>query len=293
MAHAPPIEKMITGTRPGRALAERFVAGDTLDDAVAVARELNTQAFSVSLDLLGEEVRDHATAHQATDAYLESLERLSEENLRSNISVKPTQLGLAIDEGLAVDNISRLAERASRLGTTITIDMEDSRYTEATVGLFEKAQGAFGNLGVALQAYLRRTPQDLARVMELGGHVRLCKGAYVEPEEVAFTDKRHVDEAFMQQMETLMASDEIKPAIATHDLELVERAVELAAAREKPFEFQMLYGVRTELQRQLVEDGFPVRIYLPFGSQWYPYLTRRLAERPANAWFFVRAAIGG
>lgn len=284
---------MITGTRPGRALAERFVAGDTLEDAVQVARELNSESFTVSLDLLGEEVHDHETAHQATDAYIQSLQRLSDEDLRSNISVKPTQLGLAIDEGLAVENISRLAEHALSLDNTITIDMEDSRYTEATVSLFEKAQGSYGNLGVALQAYLRRTPNDLERVMSLGGHVRLCKGAYVEPEEVALIGKRAVDVAFERQMETLMASTETKPAIATHDLDLVERALELAVGREEPFEFQMLYGVRTELQRRLVEDGFPLRIYLPFGSQWYPYLTRRLAERPANAWFFIRAAIGG
>jgi proline dehydrogenase len=292
VAHASPVERTITGTRPGRALAERFVAGDSLDDAVAVAGQLNSQGFIVSLDLLGEEVHDQVSARQATDAYIESLKRLTADGLDANISVKPTQLGLAIDEGLAVENISRLAEHAVALGTSITIDMEDSRYTDATVRLFEKAQTAYGNLGIALQAYLRRTPEDLRRLLGVGGHIRLCKGAYVESEDVAFTSKKDVDAAFRSQLETLMASEEVKPAIATHDLDLVERAIELAGDREGPFEFQMLYGVRTDLQRRLVDEGFPLRIYLPFGSQWYPYLTRRLAERPANAWFFLRAALG-
>lgn len=283
---------MITGTRPGRALAERFVAGDTLDEVVEVARRINSEGMSVSLDFLGEEVHDEASAVAATDEYIESLDRIHEEGLDANISVKPTQLGLAIDEAHAIKAIDRLASRAADLGMTITIDMEDSRYTDSTVRLFEKAQSQHGNLGIALQAYMRRTPDDLQRLLPLGGHIRLCKGAYVEPDEVALVDKEEVDRAFADQLRTLMAAEQTKPAVATHDLELVELAESLAATREAPFEFQMLYGVRRELQRRLVDDGFPLRIYLPFGSQWYPYLTRRLAERPANAWFFVRAAIG-
>jgi proline dehydrogenase len=283
---------MMTGTRPGKAVADRFVAGDNLDDAVGVARSLNADGMSVSLDFLGEEVHDEASATQATEEYLVSLDRIQAEGLDSNISVKPTQLGLAIDEEHAAAAIDRLASRARELDLTITIDMEDSRYTEATVSLYEKAQGAHGNLGLALQAYLRRTPGDLARLIPLGGHIRLCKGAYVEPEEVALTSKDEVDEAFADQLRTLMSADETKPAIATHDLSLVHLAEGLASKRKSPFEFQMLYGVRTELQNRLVSEGYPLRIYLPFGSQWYPYLTRRLAERPANAWFFVRAALG-
>lgn len=284
---------MVTGTRPGRAMAERFVAGDSLDDAVGVAKSLNEQGMSVSLDFLGEEVHDEASAIQATEEYLVSLDRIHREQLDSNISVKPTQLGLAIDEAHALGAIDRLASRAKELGLTITIDMEDSRYTDATVRLYEKTQRAHGNLGLALQAYMRRTPDDLSRLIPLGGHIRLCKGAYVEPEEVALTSKGDVDEAFASQLRSLMAAEETKPAVATHDLRLVELTEELAAGRESPFEFQMLYGVRTELQRRLVTEGYPLRIYLPFGSQWYPYLTRRLAERPSNAWFFVRAALGG
>jgi proline dehydrogenase len=286
------VEKVVTSTRPGRALARRFVAGDTLDDAVAAARELNSGGLLVSLDHLGEEVHDRASAMQATEEYLESLDRIATEDLDSNISVKPTQLGLAIDEDLAMESIDLLARRAKKVGTSVTIDMEDSRYTDSTVRLYENAQAEHGNLGIAIQAYLHRTPQDLARLVPLGGHIRLCKGAYVESEKVALTSNPEINAAFAEQMRTLMASEETKPAIATHDMSLLDLARALAAERNHPFEFQMLYGVRRELQKQLVTEGYPVRVYLPFGSQWYPYLTRRLAERPSNAWFLVRAAFG-
>ena len=286
------MEKVVTSTRPGRALARRFVAGDTLDDAVAAARELNSSGLLVSLDHLGEEVHDRASAMQATEEYLESLNRIADEDLDSNISVKPTQLGLAIDDGLAMESIDLLATRAKKVGTSVTIDMEDSRYTDSTVRLYEKAQAEHGNLGIAIQTYLHRTPQDLARLIPLGGHIRLCKGAYVESEEVALTSNPEINDAFVEQMQTIMASEETKPAIATHDMSLLDLARELTVERNHPFEFQMLYGVRRELQEQLVTEGYPVRVYLPFGSQWYPYLTRRLADRPSNAWFLVRAAFG-
>ncbi len=286
------MEKVVTSTRPGRALARRFVAGDTLDDAVVAARELNSGGLLVSLDHLGEEVHDRASAMQATEEYLESLDRIAGEDLDSNISVKPTQLGLAFDEALAMKSIDLLARRAKKVGTSVTIDMEDSRYTDSTVRLYENAQAEHGNLGIAIQAYLYRTPQDLARLIPLGGHIRLCKGAYVESEEVALVSNPEINAAFAEQLRTLMASEETKPAIATHDMSLLDLARALAVERNHPFEFQMLYGVRKELQKQLVTDGYPVRVYLPFGSQWYPYLTRRLAERPSNAWFLVRAAFG-
>lgn len=290
---AAPVERLVTGTKPGRAVAERFVAGDTLDDAVGVAQALNDDGFLVSLDLLGEEVHDRDSALAATEEYLECLDRIGSDALDANISVKPTQLGLAIDEPLAMAAIERLGERAALRDTTVTIDMEDSRYTEATVRLFEKGQASKGNLGLAIQACMRRTPSDLERIIPLGGHIRLCKGAYVEPPEVALTSDDDVDEAYASQLRTLMGAPSTKPAIATHDGDLVALARRLAATRDEPFEFQMLYGVRTELQRDLVSEGFPLRIYLPFGSQWYPYLTRRLAERPANAIFFARALFRG
>jgi proline dehydrogenase len=289
---AAPVEKMVTETRPGRALADRFVAGDNLGEAVVVARRLNEEGFRISLDLLGEEVKDHESALTATDEYLECLDRIGRDGLDANISVKPTQLGLAIDESLATAAIDRLGERAATRGTTVTIDMEDSRYTEATVRLFEKSQPIHGNLGIAVQSCMRRTPDDLGRLIPLGGHIRLCKGAYVEPPEVALTSKSDVDRAYAQQLRTLMGSPGTMPAIATHDGDLVDLGRRLSSDRDASFEFQMLYGVRPDLQRALVAEGFPLRIYLPFGSQWYPYLTRRLAERPANVMFFARAVLG-
>lgn len=291
MAHSAPVEKLFTSTRPGRAVAERFVAGDSLDDAVAVARELNAGGFLVSLDLLGEEVHDMKSAVAAADEYVESLDRIASDRLDANISIKPTQLGLAIDESLASEAITRLGERAAEIGTTVTIDMEDSRYTEPTVRLFEKGQAETNNFGVAVQAYMRRTPSDLERLVPLGGHIRLCKGAYVESEEVAITSRAGVDAAFASQLQTLMEAKTTKPAIATHDVTLIDLARRLAKERQEPFEFQMLYGVRHDLQRELVAAGFPLRIYLPFGSHWYPYLTRRLGERPSNAWFFAKALL--
>jgi proline dehydrogenase len=285
-----PVRRVVTTSRPGRALAGRFVAGDTLDDAVEAARTLNGAGCMVSLDLLGEAVVDRESAKAATDAYLECLRRIDVERLDSNISVKPTQLGLAIGPALARESIERIAVGALESGTTVTIDMEDSRYTGPTLELFQTAQTAHGNLGVAIQAYMRRTPDDLRRLIPLGGHIRLCKGAYVESEEVALTDKSDVDAAFAQQLRSLMTSPETRPAVATHDPALVSLARDLANERDPgSFEFQMLYGVRPDLQRELVAAGLPLRIYLPFGSEWYPYLTRRLAERPANAWFFAKS----
>jgi proline dehydrogenase len=293
VAGANPVERLVTGTRPGRALAGRFVAGDTLDEAVDVARRLNADGFGVSLDLLGEEVHDRDSASAAIEEYLGCLDRIAAEELDANISIKPTQLGLAIDESMATAAIDRLGAQAALVGTTVTIDMEDSRYTEATIRLFEKGQPAHGNLGIAVQSCMRRTPPDLERIIPLGGHIRLCKGAYVEPPEVAYTAKDDVDDAFASQLRTLMSSPSTTPAIATHDDVLVSLARRLATERRQPFEFQMLYGVRTDLQHELVDAGFRLRVYLPFGSQWYPYLTRRLAERPANAMFLARALFKG
>jgi proline dehydrogenase len=289
---ARPVERIITGSRPGKALARRFVAGDTLEEAIDVASNLNSDGFLVSLDLLGEEVTDPASAVVARDEYLESLDRIADQGLDANISVKLTQLGLAMDESLTVDLLDSLAQNARATTNTVTIDMEDSRYTDATIRIYEAAQNRHGNLGIALQAYLHRTPSDLERLMPLGGHIRLCKGAYVEQADVAITGKGDVDAAYASQLRSLMAHEAVRPAIATHDGDLVDMTRALAADREQAFEFQMLYGVRVGLQRELVAEGHALRVYLPFGAQWYPYLTRRLAERPSNAWFFMRSVFG-
>ncbi|MFP3914890.1 MAG: proline dehydrogenase family protein [Actinomycetota bacterium] len=291
-AAAGPVRKAITGTRAGRALARRFVAGDGLDAAVGVARRLQGEGLGVSLDLLGEDVTDREGAEQATRGYLEALERIRAEGLRANISIKLTQLGLAIDPAMADRAVDRLATAAAEAGTTVTIDMEDSRYTQATVDIYARAQPRHGNLGICLQAYLHRTPADLERLLPLGGHIRLCKGAYVEPPEVAIQKRADVEEAFARLLAELMAAPETRPAIATHDPRLIAATLAAADRRGDGFEFQMLYGVRSDEQRRLSALGHDVRVYIPYGSAWYPYLTRRLAERPANAWFFLRALFG-
>lgn len=290
VAQAETVEKTITKTRPGRALSRRFVAGETLEEAVEVARRLNDEGFLVSMDLLGEEVHDRQSAVQATEEYLDCLSTIV--SLDANISIKLTQLGLAFDQGLAGECLDRLARGAAEAGTTVTVDMEDSRFTETTVRLYETAQRQHGNLGLALQACLHRTPADLERLIPLGGHIRLCKGAYLEPAEVAITARSQVTDAYASQLRVLMAAEGVRPAVATHDLTLVGEAKRLGRDRHGPFEFQMLYGVRPSLQKALVGEGYPLRVYLPFGSQWYPYLTRRLAERPANTWMFFRAVFG-
>jgi proline dehydrogenase len=287
-----PVEAAITRTRAGRLLAHRFVAGDTLGEAAETAAALNKSGLDVSLDLLGEAVQDRDGAEKATLGYLECLERIAVDGLAANISVKLTQLGLAIDRQVAVASVERLAVAAARVGATVTIDMEDSRYTADTVDIYADAQTQHGNLGVCLQAYLRRTPDDLERLMPLGGHIRLCKGAYVEAEEIAFQGSDDVDAAFARLLTVLMAGEGVRPAVATHDPGLIELTRQLGEQRSAGFEFQMLYGVRQDEQQRLVDRGHDVRVYLPFGSAWYPYLMRRLAERPANAWFFFRALVG-
>lgn len=289
--HNPVSRRLFTGTRAGRALAHRFVAGDTLEDGIAAARRLADAGMSISLDLLGEEVTDRSSALAARAEYRSVLDRLAEESLPANISIKLTQLGLAVDEAMAAEAVDELALRAAEVGTTVTIDMEDSRFTEATIEIYAAAQPRHGNLGIALQAYLHRTPKDLARLSPLGGHIRLCKGAYAEPPEIAFQTREEVEEAFLALLEQLMTQEDARPAIATHDEMLIDRARALAPRCSQGFEFQMLYGVRPELQRRLRDDGYDLRIYVPFGSQWYPYLTRRLAERPANLAFFLRALV--
>ncbi|HJR86469.1 MAG TPA: proline dehydrogenase family protein [Acidimicrobiia bacterium] len=292
-AESPPIQRLITRTRAGRQLAQRFVAGETLDQAAEVARRLNRSRMAVSLDLLGEEVTSPDEVEQAYKGYEECLRRIADDDLDANISVKLTQLGLAIDQSLATQTLDRLAAVARDLGLSITIDMEDSRYTAATVDLYRATQELRGNLGLALQAYLYRTPADVNSLVGLGGHLRLCKGAYVENRDVAFTDRDDVDAAFVRLVEMLMAANQVMVAVATHDPKLIEVTRRLAHSRSGQFEFQMLYGVRTTAQRELSAAGYPLRIYLPYGSHWYPYLVRRLGERPANLALFLRALVGG
>ncbi len=287
-----PIRRLFTETAAGRRLSHRFVAGETLDEGAAVAKALNDTGFQVSLDHLGEHVDSFEACFDARDAYLACLDRIGSDGLDANISVKLTHLGLGFDEELAADSLGRLAERAGEVGTTVTVDMEESAHTEATITAYEAVQASAGNLGIAVQSYLYRTDRDLDRIIPLGGHVRLCKGAYAEPENVAHQSRARVDTSFDRLAHRLMAEDGLMPAIASHDSARIELAKRFGENRDPAWEFQLLYGVRRDLQAQLLEGGYPVRIYLPYGLAWYPYLTRRMAERPANLAFFVRAAAG-
>ena len=283
--------KLITETAPGRALSRRFVAGETLEQAISAAATLNARGATVSLDHLGEHVADRAQAEAARDDYLACLDAIGKHGIDGNISVKLSQLGMGFDNELAGESLDALAERAGKTGTTVSVDMEESAVTSLTIGLYASAQRRHGNLGLAVQAYLHRTAQDLDTIMPLGGHVRLCKGAYAEPEDIAYQSRSDVNAAFDRITHLLMGDDHVKPAIASHDADRLEVARRLAATRTGPFEYQMLYGVRTTLQDEMLSRGEPLRIYVPYGVAWYPYLTRRMAERPANIAFFLRAAL--
>ena len=289
------VRRAVTGGL-GRRVALRFVAGESVDDAEVAARSLNEAGVDVSLDFLGENIVDVSQADAAREVYIAAIERIVDAGLRANVSIKLTQLGLDLDTETAISNAVSIAARAAVAGTSLTLDMEDHRYTDRTIDGCVRAAGEFpGSVGVALQAHLRRTPADLERVSAIPVPVRLCKGAYREPHAIALTRRRDVDCAFAQLATRLMAS-QAYAMIATHDERLIEHAARAAAragrARDS-FEFQMLYGVRRELQRDLVARGFRVRVYVPFGSEWYPYLMRRIAERPANVRFFAEAMLRG
>jgi proline dehydrogenase len=286
------VNRLFTEHPVGRRLATRFVAGESVDEAVSVAQTLNGQGISVSMDHLGEHVHDAGSAEAALMDYMACLDRIESDQLDANVSVKLTQLGLGVDRTIASSALETLAKRAAEVGTTVTVDMEESTWTEATIELYGGLQQRFGNLGIAVQAYLHRTADDLLKIMPLGGHIRLCKGAYVEPPEVAVQDKAQIDARFRHLLAMLMAEPATYPAIATHDDALINDTYTHAQVRQEPFEFQMLYGVRPTLQEEIVQRGHRLRVYVPYGSQWYPYLTRRMAERPANLALFLRAVVG-
>jgi len=295
LSEQPRIFGFVRRNRLARKLASRFVAGETIDDAVAAARELNATAagagLSVSLDLLGESVLHAEEAQRACATYLELLDRIHAARANANVSVKLTQMGLDIDAALCIRNMRSIITKAKHYDSFVRIDMEQSSLTAKTLQLFTDAlYPEFGNaVGVVLQSYLRRTAADVDAMIALGARVRLCKGAYQEPEDVAFPDKKDVDANFVTCMERLLEHGDY-PGIATHDEKIIAhtkafaRTKGITAAR---FEFQMLYGVRRDLQNRLRREGYNMRVYVPFGTHWYPYLMRRLAERPANIAFIT------
>lgn len=274
-----------------RQFSSRFVAGETLDEAISAARDLNARDITVSLDLLGESVTNPEAAAAARDAAIEILDRIHATGVQANLSVKLTQMGLDLDGELAAANAGRILERARQHGIFVRVDMEASGYVQRTLDLYHRVlRSAYGDLvGVVIQTMLRRTEQDIDALLEVGARVRLVKGAYKEPDAVAFPDKRDVDAVFARCSERLLERGNY-PAFATHDQALITRINEHARAKgigPERYEFQMLYGVRRDLQDGLRRDGYNVRVYVPFGTEWYPYLMRRMAERPANVWFIV------
>jgi proline dehydrogenase len=269
------------------------VAGDTLDEAVLAVRELNRRGFTASLDHLGENVAEEQAARAAAEDYLRAFDRIADQRLNANLSVKLTQLGLDISAALCQELLCRTLERARQLDNFVRIDMEGSAYTQRTLDLVLELHRDFPNCGVVLQSYLYRTLDDVRRANAAQLRVRLVKGAYDEPPSVAFPRKSDVDSQFARAMEELLLHGNY-PAIATHDERLTAATVEFArrqAISADRFEFQMLYGIRRDLQERLLRDGYRVRVYVPYGTEWYPYLMRRLAERPANLLFFVGSVI--
>jgi proline dehydrogenase len=301
LSEQPAVFKFVRGNPIARKLASRFVAGETLDTAVAAVRALNAKKITASLDLLGESVHNEAEANGAAETAIAMLDRIAAEKLDSNISIKLTQLGLDISPAVCVANTRRLLERARALGNFVRIDMESSDYTQRTLDLVEKElyPDFPANVGVVIQSYLYRSERDVERLIGLNMRVRICKGAYKEPPDVAYPDKKDVDASYGRIMEALLERGNY-PGLATHDSVLIERAKRFVRAKNishDRFEFQMLYGVRRDLQDALVREGYRMRVYVPFGTQWYPYLMRRLAERPANIAFIlgnvVREGFGG
>ena len=291
LSERPAVFRFIKSNGLARKLSSRFVAGETLDTAVAAVRALNGAGITATLDLLGESVHSAEEAGTATATAMGMLDRIAAEKLQANVSVKLTQFGLDLNAALCAENVRRLLDRGRALDTFVRLDMESSQYTQRTLDLFlNDLHPAYGDrIGVVIQSMMRRSAADVERLVAAKARVRLCKGAYQEPPAVAFPDKADVDRSYAGLMELLLEQGNY-PAIATHDEKLIARAKRQIWSRgieHDRFEFQMLYGVRRDLQQQLVKEGYRVRVYVPFGTQWYPYLMRRLAERPANIAFFV------
>lgn len=293
LSHRRGLQRFVTNQRLTASLAYRFVAGDRLEDAVRVVKEINARGSSASLDHLGENVREEREARMAAEDYLAAFERIGAERLDANVSVKLTQLGLDISPVLCRELLEHILERAAQLGNFVRIDMEGSDYTQRTLDTVLEMHHQYPNCGVVLQSYLYRTLGDIARANAERVRVRLVKGAYDEPERVAYPKKADVDAKYAQATRELLAGG-VYPAIATHDDRLIEAtklmARELGVAADR-FEFQLLYGIRRDLQEKLLREGYRVRIYVPYGTEWYPYLMRRLAERPANLLFIVRSVM--
>ena len=297
--------KIVTGWKFAWRAASRFIAGEKLDDAFRVIKILNAKGINATLDHLGEHTTNAEEAGRATQDILSAIDAIEQSGVRANVSIKLTQIGLAVGEEVCAGNLRRILEHAKEKGNFVRIDMEDSPCVDATLGMYRRMRdNGFSNVGVVLQSYLYRSEKDVKEVVSTGGKVRLCKGAYKEPPDVAYPKKKDVDSSYDRLSEILIdgalangsptTSEDGKlppiPGIASHDPNRLAHAKAYAQKVGLPknaLEFQMLNGIRRDLQEQCVQEGYPVRIYVPYGTEWYPYFMRRLAERPANVWFFV------
>jgi proline dehydrogenase len=280
----------VTSNKTTRRMARRFVAGETLREAIAAARSCNDVGMAASLDYLGENVANTSDAQRFRDEYLEIFETIAQEKLLANVSCKLTQLGLDINSEFCTGLVLSIVERAGSFDNFLRIDMESSAYTQRTIDLVKRVRSRNPAVGTVIQSYLYRSEKDVSDLLACGCRIRLVKGAYKEPEDVAFARKADVDGNYVRLMQTLLSSG-FYHAIATHDPHLIAATIRYAAEKridKDDFEFQMLYGIRTDLQRHLVKDGYRVRVYIPFGNDWFPYFMRRLAERPANVGFILR-----
>lgn len=282
-------------SKAARVLSRRFVAGETIDEALNATRAVNAEGFSTSLDHLGENVRNEAEAAAARDVYLRLLDEIHARSLDANVSVKLTQMGLDLSFDACLEHVTGVVERAASHGNFVRVDMEGSAYTGRTLEIVRRLRPRFSNVGAVIQSYLYRSEQDVEQLLAEGIRVRLCKGAYQEPPEIAYPRKSDVDANYVRLVRRLLKSG-IYHGIATHDEHIIEATMDFARREGialDAFEFQMLYGIRRDLQARLRRQGYRLRVYIPFGGQWFPYLTRRLAERPANLMFFVRSIFRG
>jgi len=284
------LRKWMETSRWARRLSARFVAGDNLPDALATCRRINTEGIAVTLDHLGENVTSLAEAAASRDAYLRALTEIVNLKIKGNVSLKLTQFGMDLSLAECRSNVEQLVARAAELGNFVRVDMESSEYTDRTLDLVTDLHARYATVGTVIQAYLYRSRKDVEMLSQRGIRVRLCKGAYLEPASVAFQSKADVDRNFVELTNILLETG-VYPAIATHDekiIEQTERFVESRKIARDSFEFQMLYGIRRDIQRRLVAEGYRLRLYVPYGGAWYPYFMRRLAERPANVFFLAR-----
>lgn len=273
-------------------LTTRFIAGETIDEAIAAIREINAGGCTASFDHLNEGVTNAKATEAEVAEYLNVLARIDETGIKSNVSIKLTQFGLEIDPELAYRNARRILEDAKRRANFVRVDMEGSNVTQATLDIFNRLRSEFelNDVGIVVQSYLYRTKDDVAALLKIPARIRLCKGAYNEPADVAYPEKKDVDANYVRVMQMLLASG-VYHGIATHDPKMIDATIDFAQREgigKNAFEFQMLYGIRRDLQEQLARDGYGMRVYVPYGKHWYPYFMRRLAERPANIWFVLK-----